>query len=204
MKLLTIAIPTLKERKQSFDRLMSVLEADMNEDVEIIFDDTDRHQSIGRKRSNLYKRASGLFTVQIDDDDLVVNDYITTFCDSIESCHMMMKNIDCICYYEKVHIKNQERLSKISLEYCDWESFKRPVNNIWYVRTPFFKTPIRTDVCVETDVKDMRYAEDKDFADRIYSKLRNQIFIDEVMYLYFAPEAMTQAEINKRYGIQST
>lgn len=83
MKLISILICTLPERKTSFDRVYNELIRQINltpgafEAIEILSDDTDRGlATIGYKRETLKKRASGKYVMGIDDDDFPSPHYI--------------------------------------------------------------------------------------------------------------------------------
>lgn len=195
---LSILIPTIEGREDSFARLYAELDmqrklANCEHEVEILYEKDNKEISIGEKRDILYKRAKGLYSVQIDDDDSVVDDYIQTVMDEIT------KGVDCIGYVERCIMDGQVRYSKISREFPDWET--KEENGYHYRRTPFFKTPILTTLCVRTEVNFLRFGEDHDFARRIKPLLNTEIFINKVMYLYHA-NSLTHEEHLKRYGIK--
>lgn len=197
--ILTIAIPTIKEREKQFRTLATKLfrqKIPFLNDVEIIHLTDNKEISIGEKRDRLYKMAKGEYTVMIDDDDDVCTGYISKLMETLT-----FSDPDCIGYKERCIFGENERTSIISLKNKEWSNPK-PKDGIWYYRTPFFKVPIKTEICQEVGVRDMRFAEDIDFSKRIYNLLTTEFFIDEFMYIYNAPKELTEEAKNKRFGIK--
>ena len=199
MKLLSICIPTVVGREDKVERLVKELERQkqdgLSEMVEIIVEKDNKEISIGTKRDLMYNKAGGLFSVQIDDDDFIDEFYI-------HKCIMgAYHNNCCIGYKEHCLMNGEFKTSIISLRNKQWNEYQTPANGIHYERTPFFKTPIKTDICKAVGVKDMRYGEDHDFAIRIYPHLKSEYYIDEFMY-YYSANSLTAEEHQKRYGIR--
>lgn len=197
---LSILIPTIPERSWQFGILLNSIERQIKElntnEVEVIYNDAPKGEiSIGLKRDNLYKLAEGVYSVQIDDDDLVSVEYIKTVLAAISD------GKDCIGYIENCVINGEHKKSLLSLSCKEWKEFKTPIECFTYHRTPFFKTPIKTELCVQTGVKDLRFGEDHDFAKRIYPLLKTETFINKEMYFYSA-NSLTENEHKERYGIK--
>ncbi len=182
---LSILIPTLPERKDQLAKLLACIEP--SDEVEILIDDTDRSMSIGIKRNNLYNRANGLYSVQIDDDDTVPIDYIQEVLANLGS--------DCIGYLEHCTINGQVQMSSITMKNKQWSSHSNQ-----YFRTPHFKTPILTSLCQKVGVKDMRFGEDHDFAKRVYPLIKSETFINKIMY-YYTANSLTKEQHKQRYGL---
>jgi len=196
--ILTIAVPTIKGRERQFRKLMTKLfrqQIPYLNEVELIHLTDNKEISIGEKRNKLYNMARGEYTVMIDDDDDICTGYVGKVIDAL------ITNPDCVGYKELVNWKGSERGSIISLKSKEWSNPK-PKNGIWYYRTPFFKVPIKTEICRKVGVKDMRHGEDHDFSKRMFPYLETEYFIDEYMYIYNAPELNTIADRNKRFGIK--
>lgn len=73
---LSILIPTVPSRKQSYTELIGMLEAQATDDVQIIGLYDNKHWSVGTKRNKLLDMAEGEYITYIDDDDVVYDDYI--------------------------------------------------------------------------------------------------------------------------------
>ena len=202
MILLSILIPTIPEREKQFKAITAKLInqaflCGSKDEVEFVFNSKPKGTiSIGLKRDEMYKKAKGLFAVQIDDDDDVPDYFVETILRTIKN----NSSVDCIGYYERCLINGVKKRSKISVLSKEWRENKIPINGVDYLRTPFFKTPIKTELCQKTGVLDMRFGEDHDFAKRIFPLLKSESFINKVMYFYTA-NSLTQQQHKERYGI---
>jgi hypothetical protein len=195
---LTICIPTVVGREKLFDRLLNEVNSQieknsLKKEVQVIIEKDNKEISIGAKRQKMYERSKGLFTVQIDDDDWIVEDFV-------KSCYdATFEPVDCIGYHEYCTFDGvKPQRSDFSLKHKVWASFTPPRNGFHHARTPFCKTPIRTDLCLKAGVKDMKWGEDHDFAKRIYPLLKKEHYINKVMYLY----RYRTEDFNKKYGIK--
>lgn len=195
---LTIGIPTVVGREQSLEALKAEINQqikvyNLEKEVEVLVDKDNKEVSIGLKRNRMYQKSKGIFTVQIDDDDWIAGDFVTQcYKGTLTACN-------CIGYHELCTFDGGNvRKSDFSLKHTAWREFQNPINGFHHFRTPFFKTPIRTDICRRVGVKDMRWGEDHDFAKRIYSHLHEEYYINKVMYHY----RYKSEEFNKKYGIK--
>lgn len=196
---LSILIPTVLGREKEFNRLFEnlskqIFDNNLESKIEILSLKDNKEISIGLKRDKLYNMANGLFSVMIDDDDLVPDDYCFTVNEVIES-----HQVDCIGYFENCLINGNQQKSVISRAFHSWSYHEVPKNGYHYYRTPFFKVPIKTDICKKVGVKDMRFGEDHEFAIRIYPELKTEYFIYREMYFYRANN-LTKEQHDKRYG----
>lgn len=179
--ILTIAIPTIVTRAMQFKTLKYELESQIKrakaqDKVEIISECDNKEISIGKKRDNLIRKAQGKYIVMIDDDDWVSDDYIEEVLKATES------DADCIGYLEHCNFDgHRNATSCISLEYKGWYS---NIGIYDYVRSPYFKVPIKTELCKLVGCADMRWNEDEDFAKKIYSHLKKEQFINKKLYFY--------------------
>ena len=200
---LTVCIPTVVGREAKFKMLYDHLmeqrrEYGLQKDVEIISEKDNKEMSIGAKRQKLYERAKGIYSVQIDDDDSVPFDFLKRVIEATK------EDSDCIGYIEDCTIDGKNiGKSLFTKDYQDWiEKLDPPVIKGKHVcvrvRTPFFKTPIKTELCLKAGVADMRWAEDHDFSRRILPMLKTETFIPEPMYLY---GFVTEGAYNDRFKI---
>lgn len=194
--LLTICFPTVVGREPQFEYIFNkignqVRDLNLVEEISSVLFKDNKEISIGKKRDAMYKQSTGLFTVQIDDDDDVPDDYIEAIYKAIKDNYY----VDCIGYVERCIMDGVTRYSKISNEFKEWAT-----RGEGYERTPFFKVPIKTAICQQVGVSDLRFGEDHDFAMRIKPHLTTEAYIDKVMY-HYTGHSMTAEEHNKRYGI---
>ena len=195
---LSILIPTVTGREKSFNQIEDFLQwqisqASLWDKVEVLSLCDNKELSIGAKRNKLLEMANGDFCVMIDDDDTVHFQFIERIMSAIES------NPDCVgykelCIYENGSVKS----SDISLKHKRWNEPKNAGFN--HYRSPFYKVPIKTELCRMVGFKDLRYGEDIEFANRIIKLLTNEVYIDEFMYIYRYKEE----NHNQKYGIKTS
>jgi glycosyltransferase involved in cell wall biosynthesis len=80
---LSILIPSLQNRKQLRERLLSILQPQLTPDVEVLLDIDAGELPIGTKRNNLRARAKGEYVCFVDDDDRVSDDYVACLLEGI-------------------------------------------------------------------------------------------------------------------------
>lgn len=197
---LTIAIPTLPERQSQFHALYTKLLAQSAKlPVEIIWNAALKgDMSIGAKRQALADVAKGEYLVMIDDDDNVHTHFVERVLSALSSLP------DCVCYYEAVKFNGMVLRSIHSNDFDDWGERAMHDGQMWdYVRTPFYKDVIRTDIVRSVGIADSRYAEDIDFARRLKASglIQTEVMIKDFMYIYNAPQSMNEQERKQRYGI---
>lgn len=192
---LTIAIPTIVTRKHQFDLLRLHIQNQINElglqkEVEIISECDNKEISIGAKRQLLIDKAKGDYIVMIDDDDWCPYYFVVEIIQAIES------NPGCVGYLELCKFQNRkDEISCFSNRFREWGDNQFGYN---HVRTPFFKSPIKTELVKKVGCKDLRFAEDHQFAKDILPFLKTEVFINKVMYEY-----RYKAEEHKsKYGIK--
>jgi glycosyltransferase involved in cell wall biosynthesis len=196
--ILSICIPTVNGREKSFDLLMTEINRQISvckaeKKVEVIVKKDNKEISIGEKRDLMYKQCKGKYAVHIDDDDMIHPNYI----ESVLKAATL--DTDCITYMEDCTIDGVKSKSLFTLKSPIWiEKLKEPVNGCVRVRTPFFKTPIKTKICKKIGVRSMRFGEDLDFANRVFPHLMTEMFINEPMYIY----QYVKTPHNQRYGIK--
>ena len=182
--LLTIAFPTTEERTEQFCRFYNQLAEQMNklEDssvVEVISDTTGKEMPVGKKRTQLYLRAKGLYTFMPDDDDSVAPDFIEKVLNAI-----IEHKPDCITYYESVEIDGEKSMANHSIKYNNWHDYPKWPEGFKYARTPYFKDVIKTEIAQSVEVPEIRWNEDEQWANALHPLLKTEYHIDEVMYIY--------------------
>lgn len=178
--LLSILIPTLEKRQHLFNPLVEyirrVIELEGLDDlVEIVSYCDDGKLSIGEKRTRLYQMAKGVYGWQIDDDDDISNKALPSICTAAGA------GPDCITFQERCIIDGIEKRSNFSLKYADWGENQ---DGFDYVRTPFFKTPIKTSICLQAPIPFISFGEDHAFARNVKPFLHSEIHIPEFFYYY--------------------
>ena len=161
-------------------------------EIEVISCFDNKEMTIGEKREILYKEANGLYSWQIDDDDAISPDSINIILNAIKE----NPDADCITFRENCMINGKYYSSNHSLKYDDWGENQ---DGFDYVRTPFYKDVIKTDIAKSVPFEHIRYGEDHAWARALKPHLKNEIHIDQELYFYIhnsKPE-----DHNERYGI---
>jgi hypothetical protein len=192
--LLSILIPTVKERSYQFYKLkhfidQQIKDYDLTEKVEVLFLQDSKELSIGEKRNRLYRMANGYYSWMIDDDDMIHHVAVPLICDEL------LEEPDCVgfkelCIYDGKKVES----SNFSIKYGGWAD---NIDGFDHVRTPFFKTPIKTRLCLQCPIPPIRFGEDHKFAQDIYPLLEKECYIDEFLYIY----QHNHTPFNERYGI---
>lgn len=181
---LSILIPTLKERYNSFANLYSNLHKQVSllpisEYVEILHISDNREISIGEKRNKLLSMAKGEFSVFIDDDDRVSNLYINNIVNSI----INNKDIDCVGFKGIITFDGKNPKEFIhSLKYREYSQ-----NDATYFRPPNHLNPIKSTISKAFKFKEINFGEDTDWAMAICNSglLKNEYMIEsDIMYYY--------------------
>jgi len=106
---LSILIATVPPRKKYLNRLLTkiqkqIVDNNLQGRVEVIVYEDDFEASLGQKKNKLYKSAKGKYTVSIDDDDDISDDYCKTICDVIKEY-----DVDQICIGHRYFHNNSSR-----------------------------------------------------------------------------------------------
>lgn len=180
MPKLSILVPTLSDRKQYLDRLVSVLDKQLSNDVELLIELDNKQQSIGQKRNKLLDKASGEYISFVDDDDIVSSDYTKLILEAIEQkpdvvgIHLMHYN-DGILGGMTYH----------SLRYKSWyENTDTSSGLKRYYRNPNHINPVKKEIAVAVKFPDISMGEDKDYSRRLLSLLNSEVYIHEPIYHY--------------------
>ncbi len=222
MKLLSILIPTISERKGITNDLCRELLRQMGYDsnvvgrqiksvdngreayllgfinykeFEIILCGDNKQMTIGRKRNILYENASGLYSWQIDDDDWVHENSIPLIMKEIE------KRYDCVTFQEYCLMNGTEYKSNHSILYDDWagDGSKELSDGFHFQRTPFYKDVILTKIAKSVQVPNMRFGEDHEWSKLLKPHLKNEGHLDTQIYRYI--HESNPENHNERYGI---
>ena len=205
--LLSVLIPTVVGREKQFSELLSklaqmgefhngtmgvdlIIDGISNNEVEVLSLKDNKEITIGEKRENLYKLANGLYSWQIDDDDLIAPNAIELILNAIKN----NPEAPCITFREKCMMNGVYKSSNHSIRYSQWMDNQ---DGFDYVRSPFYKDVIRTDIARSVPFPHIRYNEDEQWSKALYPLLTDEIHIDEELYHYIYNET----NHNERYGL---
>ena len=190
---LSILIATLKDRTGQFEELYNNLDKQINdnglsEEVEIVVFQDDYEYLVGMKRNTLLADASGLFTVFVDDDDLIADDYVKTMVDVIKD----NPDIDCIGF--KGLLISEDLGNKEFIHSIKYKGYSKDYN--YYYRPPNHLNPIKAEISKRFTFPVLNSGEDYDWAMQILNSrlLKKEIFIDRIMYYYRFEWSKTAAQ----------
>lgn len=189
--LLSVLIPTINMRHEEFDRLYTKLRYDIRnnqDEIEILSLCDNKELTIGAKRNWLYANANGEYSLQVDDDDLLSDDWVERVLGALA------EKPDCVTYQEYCMIDGTFFSSNHSLKYPDWWE---KMDGFDYVRTPYMKDVIRTDIARSVLVPDIRFGEDHQWSRLIKPHLKSEVHLNEYIY-YYLHKSSPHIE---RYGI---
>ena len=194
--LLSILIPTVVGREKQYKHLLNrIMKSGNGFDilsgrVEYIKFCDNKEMTIGEKRERLYQMANGLYSWQIDDDDDIADNAIELILNAIKS----NPEIPCITFREKCMMNGVYKSSNHSIRYYQWMDNQ---DGFDYVRSPFYKDVIRTDIAKSVPIPHIRYNEDEQQSMALKPFLTDEIHINEELYHYIYNET----NHNERYGL---
>src|SRR5882757_8652746 len=178
--ILSVLIPTVIGRERSFGSLIDEFRSqigayDLFDVVEVMVARDNKEITIGKKRENLYKFAKGLYSVQWDDDDFIHPKGLQLIVDALKS----NPEIPCVTYKESCMMNGIYKSSNHSITYFQWMDNSDGYD---YVRCPFYKDVIRTDIARLVPFPDIRYNEDEQWSMALREFLNAEIHINEEVY----------------------
>lgn len=185
---LSICIPSIPNRLRMYlHPLYSKLLTQIGEakDIEVLSLVDNKMMSIGRKKSLLIGMATGKYVCIIDDDDDVVEDYVSTMRGIIDE----KMDADVICYNQEATINGKTWLVKTSLDHNRVHPFDQlevdaKGNTIPCKRPPWQWCAWKTSLAKTVPFGDSNWAEDAAFTLGALEKAKTQFLLDKVMCIY--------------------
>lgn len=197
--LLSIMVPLTPDRWDDYYKLRDeiicqIFNLGVEDKVQFTYNLDNKEMTLGEKRERMYEDALGLYTLQVDSDDMIAANGLRLILGAIK------KEPDCITYEENCSMNGQYYKSNHSLFYSDWDGNGSSLlsDGFHFHRTPFYKDVIRTDIARSVPFEWIRYGEDHAWSRALKPHLRNEVHIDEEIYFYIhnsKPE-----DHNTRYG----
>lgn len=189
---LSILLATTTDRRAMFHDLYAELQKQIKGlPVELKVIEDRKQISIGKKRDNLLKMATGDYIVFFDSDDMPYPDYVESILKALES------NPDCVGF--KIHMTtNGEKPQTCchSLRYKKWAERKDGYD---YVRNCTHFNPVKRELALQVGFEDIRFGEDRIYSDKITQLCRREVFIDKKLFHY---RYSTKVNHYKKYGIK--
>lgn len=191
---LSILIPSIPSRVTKF--LMPLYEKLKTQclkypEVEILIFLDNKTRTIGKKREGLVKLAQGEYQVQIDDDDNVTPDFVSSLMEVIKTD----KPYDVILFDQYASI-NGENLFTVQVEMNNENEQCKKINGVWVniKRAPFHNMCWRSSIAKSEDFPDASYGEDWHWAKRLNEKVKTHYKINKALTFYYFNEHVTEAE----------
>src|SRR6185437_6679834 len=175
---LTVMILTQPSRAPYLSRLMSSLTQQIgngNYHVEVLTRIFDESMDLGTNRKQLREQAKGEYSVFIDDDDIVADDYFSKI-------YPLLDGVDYIAYNIQLFIDgNKQKPTYHSLKYTKWSE-----DDSAYYRDLSHVNPIKTELALKVKMsgghgEDARWANEL----RTLKVVRSEHYINEPMYFYY-------------------
>jgi len=176
---LSILICSLDEREESKDRLLSCLQRQLTDEVEILIETDNRQSPTGTKRNRLLDRAAGDYIVFIDDDDLVSDDYISKILEATKT------NPDC-CKIEGLICRKGKEPQKFisSMKINIWNNLGSTL-----LMATNHLCPVKRKLAVQARFPDIYREEDILYADNLRPLLKTEVDMEGSLYYWQAQES---------------
>ncbi len=193
-KTLSILICSLNSRANLLARITGQLNPQIENDnlqseVEVLISSDDGQKSIGQKRNELVKQASGKWICFVDDDDYVCDSYVRLIMKALRD-----GDPDCVGLTGEIMWKGTWRKFIHSLRYTKYENLPGPV----FVRPPNHLNPVKAEIVRRVKFPEINRGEDTRYAMTLCKAglIKTEKFIKEVLYFY-EPSAKSDREGRK-------
>ncbi|MEU8264472.1 hypothetical protein AB0C02_28100 [Micromonospora sp. NPDC048999] len=180
----SILIPTISQRADLFRRLLDVLLPQLDEHggrVRVLAWWNNGHPSLPEIRQALVRDAGTDYVSFVDDDDLVVGDFVGAIVAALAS------RPDHVGYQVAYHVDGElKEICDHSLRHRRW--YRDRVNGL--CRDVTHLDPIRRDLALRADFRQARrgHAEDRVWVAQVRRFLRTEEYIPRVLYHYLWSE----------------
>lgn len=186
MKSLSILIPTLPIRIDSYCKLMKKLiyQINLNNAQDVVqiltFCDTKEY-SVGHKRNWLLENSVGRYVCFIDDDDDISDNYIKEILSALPS------NSDCITFLgEYIDESKTKDFSISTMHFRDYNDTDT------YYRLPNHLCPVKREIALQSMFTLKNFGEDSDYSKNINMNIKNEFHIKEKLYFYMFSHSESQ------------
>lgn len=180
----TILIATLGQRQERFQRLLNYLLPQVREAtgrVNVLAYWNNGERPLAEVRQALVDEADGTFVSFIDDDDLVAATYVQRI------LPLLASPIDYVgfrlqCYVDGVPLKPTYHSLRYSQWYDDQRGYYRDISHL---------NPVRRELALQADFRKTQPPEDVAWADQLRGLLKEELYVDDVMYQYYSSSTDT-------------
>lgn len=177
---LSILIPSIAGRYYQRTDLLNALKPQLTNEVEVITETDRGEMSIGHKRNILLDKAKGDYVCFIDDDDMVVRNYVSLLMEGID------KGVDCCSLMGVITWDGvNPEIFEHSIKYKEYKTAP-PTSGIKYERYPNHLNCIKSEIAKQFRFLEINHGEDTDWATQIFKSglLKTEHYINNVLYEY--------------------
>lgn len=198
MVVLSILIPTIPKRANSFTLLFNEVHRQVQYmetfhlslgSIEVIVDDSpaflDGGPSIGRKRNDLLKRATGKYVVYLDDDEKISPSYIETL------VRLADFDGDVLTFMNITKTDHYWTIVDMSLRH---ESNEEAAPGKIVKRLPWHVCPVKRSLAIQFEFEDTNYGEDWSWMERVLTLCKNECHSDSVIHEYNHSSKTSEAD----------
>lgn len=182
---LSILIPSTHNRDSMLYELIDNLynqidEGKLKDEIEIITDIDNFELSVGFKRQRLIEKAKGEYLCFIDSDDLVSKDYIELVYLAIT------KSPDVVSFNGYMTTDDKSRDNFKIMKDLPYITITDVHGNKEHLRFNNHLSPIKREIALKIGYKDLRFAEDYDYAKRLKESflIKTEYYINSELYHY--------------------
>lgn len=193
--LLSILIPTLSERKESFNALVEELTAQIKfnkaeDKIQILYDATPRGEAtIGWKREKLKRCAESEYLCYIDDDDMVSKHYIQLVLQAMfHKTNIITFGMD---YYDKFNgmFHNTTMVNRFvgdsSRKYLKQAHYQRKV---WSIGYSYHLMVVKKEIADRVEFIDANENEDYLYSQGLMKYIKNEVHIPHSLLVINPPQ----------------
>jgi glycosyltransferase involved in cell wall biosynthesis len=181
---LSILIPSLVSRSESYLHLKKELyrqidEMDASKEVEVLANIDSGEKSIGTKRNELLQCSMGKYVCFVDDDDIIVSNYIQLLLQAIN------EDKDCCSLKGVITWDNENpEIFEHSIKYDEYRT--NATGNPKYERYPNHLNAIKREIAIGFKFPETNFGEDTDWATQIKRSglIKTEAVIPQVIYHY--------------------
>lgn len=184
--ILSILIPTIARHRSLLGELCISLVRQQHSEVEVLMDDRE-NISTGTKRNDLLKRAQGFYTVFVDSDDSIADDYIYRILKAADGYICQTKDGIMDTYpdaivFTGIITTNGRNPMKFRLS----KDYPYQTVNGEYLRYPNHIVPIKRSITTQFRFPDKTYGEDYEWATQIHQSglIKTETKIEKDLYFY--------------------